>query len=372
MVTAVKKHSQFLAIALGLAFSLSSCGRAETGFEPGKVEKNNAHKLGVVEATTDNEMVERLQIINQTSAAVKAFDFAALDKMAYHFRSTRALTPSGTWKLSRFYHTLESDLTSKDQLKACKNPKSQDFFRRWIAHSPKEPAAHIMSARLGRQMAWCIRGGAYAANVPKQDMEAFTRTTEQTYRRLDSVRAFAAKDPQFYVGMINLYPDVGANKSEFISLINEAINAEPYYYDIYWEARRFFEEKWLGDAGDLQRFDKYVTEATEAGVGKSVYARIHWVEKDGLLPGDPAYLEGVDWPMWRAGMRDIATKYPDNWNLSNFSRISCDVGKHAEARYFFERMTTNLLTAWRSEISSWICQQESGFKGDIKLDKNKY
>jgi hypothetical protein len=372
MVSSTKKHSQFLALAVGVALSLSSCGRAETGFEPGKVEKNNAHKLGVVEASTDNEMVERLQIINQTSAAVKASDFAALDKMAHHFRSTRALTPSGTWKLSRFYHTLEDDLTRKDQLSDCKNPQSQDFFRRWIAHSPKEPAAHIMSVRLDRQMAWCIRGGAYVGNVPKQDMEAFTRLTKQSYLRLDSVRAFAEKDPQFYVGMINLYPDVGADKSEFMDLLNEAINAEPYYYDIYRVARRFFEEKWLGDVGDLQRFDRYVTEATEAGVGKSVYARIHWVEKEGLLPGDPAYLEGVDWTMWNAGMRDIANQYPDNWNLSNFAMIACDVEKHSDARYFFERITLNILAAWRSETSSWLCQQESGFDGDIKLDKTQY
>lgn len=372
MASSVIKHFNFLFIALGLALSVGSCSRAETGFEPGKVDLNNAHKVGVVEATTDNEMVERLQIINQTSAAIKASDFAALDKMAEHFRSTRALTLSGTWKLSRFYDTLEGDLTRKDQLKACKNPQSEDFFRRWIAHSPKEPAAHIMSARLGRQMAWCIRGGAYVRNVPEQDMQAFVRLTEQTYRQLNSVRAFAAKDPQFFVGMINLYPDVGANKSDFMDLINEAINAEPYYYDIYFAARRFFEEKWLGDVGDLQRFDRYVTEATEAGVGKSTYARIHWVEKGGLMSGDPAYLEGVDWPTWREGMRDIATKYPDDWNLSNFAKISCDVGKHAEAKFFFERMTTNFLGAWRSEISSWLCQQESGFIGDLKLDKNKY
>lgn len=362
-----------LALMLCIAVFQTGCSEGTDAFKSGRVETDNRHKLGKVEAITDDERAERQKVIDRTLAALKTSDFAALNSMADEYRSRRALTPSGTWKLSQFYQALDHELTHRDDLSACKNPESADFFKRWTEYSPKEPAVHILTSRLNRRIAWCFRGGAYAGEVEEQDMKMFATLTDQTYQQLADVGAWASKDAEYFVEMIHLYPNMGATKSEFMDLMNEAMNAEPYYYTIYFEARRYFEEKWLGEPGDVQRFDNYVTAATEAGAGKGVYARIQWVEMDGKFYGvDPAFHKAVDWPKWKAAMRDLAKQYPNDWNLSKFASFSCTASDYEEMRYYFERMKKNILAAWSSEAALLGCKNSTDMKRDVPLDRTSW
>lgn len=357
-------------LMLGVAVLQMGCSDGTNAYQPDKVETDNRDKLDKVEAATDDEMVERQRIMDRASAAIKTSDFVALNAMALDYRSTRALTPSGTWKLTSFYQRLEFELTNREQLSACKNPESQDFLNRWTAFSPKEPTVHIMTSRLNRRIAWCVRGGAYANKVLDKDMEVFGKLINQTYEQLSDVSAVASKDPEFFVEMIHLYPNMGASKFEFMDLVNQAMNAEPYYYAIYFEARPYLQEKWLGEAGDLQKFDDYVTDATKSGAGKGTYARIQWFEmNDKFYSGDPAFHGAVNWPKWKTAMRDVATQYPNDWNLSKFASFSCTASDYEEARYYFERMKTNILAAWSSEAAILGCKNSTGFKGEVELDR---
>jgi hypothetical protein len=359
-----------LAVMLCIAVFQTGCSAGTDVFEPGGIETDNRHKLGKVDAATDDEMAERQKIMDRTSAAMETSDFAALNRMAHEYRSTRALTASGTWKLGQVYQRLDYELTNRDDLSACKNPKSQNFLEQWAAFSPDEPAMHIMTSRLNRRIAWCFRGGAYANRVQEQDMEIFRKLIDQTYEQLDKVSASASKDPEFFIEMMHLYPNIGASRSEFMDLVNQAINAEPYYYAMYSVARHYFEEKWLGEPGDLQRYDDYVTAATKAGAGKGVYARIQWVEmNEKFYDGDPAFHDAVDWPKWKVAMRDVAKQYPNDWNLSKFASFSCTASDYEEAQYYFERMKTNILAAWSSEAAILGCKNSTSFKGEVELDR---
>ena len=112
MVFSCKKYSLILMSLLPFVFLTSGCGHKDDIFGPGRIDTNNRGKLGKVEAKSNDEIAERLRIMDQTSVAIKASDFATLNKMVSEYRVKRSLTPSGTWKLSRFYQRLNYHLQS--------------------------------------------------------------------------------------------------------------------------------------------------------------------------------------------------------------------------------------------------------------------
>jgi hypothetical protein len=365
-----RNNRLLLAFMPAIALLISGCGLGKDVFDLSAVDTNNAHKLGKVVAATDDEMSERKQVLDQVGAAIKAADFASINKMAEEFRSTRALTPSGTWKLRRLYQQLDYEFLGDDKLTGCENPAGEEVIEKWKAFSPEEPTVHIMAAKMQAHFAWCIRGGAFASKVPEEDMDIFNERIQQSYDDLLAVRQVASRDPHYFIRMIHLLPNLGADKAEFMELVKEAVNAEPYYYDIYFEARGYFQDKWLGSSGDVESFDKFASDVTAAGVGGSTYARILWVQMhDKASAGVPYFPSDVDWPLWKAGLRDVADQYPDDWNVSNFARIACRAGDYAEARYYFEKMKTNILAAWGSEAEIFGCQNSSGFKGEVEVDR---
>jgi hypothetical protein len=63
-----------------------------------------------VAPTTADDQVERGAISDRVEALLEAENFAALNKMAAEFRTTRARTPSGVRKLRVFHMSVQSHL----------------------------------------------------------------------------------------------------------------------------------------------------------------------------------------------------------------------------------------------------------------------
>ncbi len=218
----MKKSNKYSLPILASAI-LFGCGMSGASFEPDGVELNNKDKLGKADVSTDSEMAQRRKIFDRTEAALSASDFAALNKMADEYRSRRALTPSGTWKISSFYEMLDYKLANRKVLEGCVNRAGQNILDRWAQFSPNEPTVHIMQSRIRRGMAWCIRGNAYSSQVASKDMAEFRDMMDRTFEDLDAAKELASNDPEYYVEMIHLYPNMGASKADFMDLLNEAV-----------------------------------------------------------------------------------------------------------------------------------------------------
>jgi hypothetical protein len=117
---------------------------------------------GLVEAASSDEGREQKVVFNQVFMAIQSGDFDELNQMERSFRTSRAKTPSGLWKLAAFhaaaqYH-LGNGLTPED---GCVMQDAAKL-RKWREADPNLPGPVITEAALLSIQAWCIRGGGVA------------------------------------------------------------------------------------------------------------------------------------------------------------------------------------------------------------------
>lgn len=300
---------------------------------------------GQVEAKTSDELGERLLIIEQVKRAFSARDFAKLNAMAREFRTRRSRTPSGTWKLSWFYRGMSIATEQKEG--AC-SKEAFPVFEDWKKADPSQPTPYIAQAAILTNYAFCVRGGRLGHEVPDEAWPVFYEHIAAARQVLEANEKVASVDPQYYAEMIGISTAEGSWGWSLKSLLDEAVAKEPYYYDIYFRAVRYYLPQWNGDRGDIHWLGNYAVDQTEQGEGKAAYARVMWT----LDEVKGADLTEMDWPTAKLAMEDVLRTFPDNWNAVNFARISCRMNDSEAAARFFERVSSDDGRAWGSDAAS--------------------
>lgn len=290
---------------------------------------------GQVAASSPDDEAQREAIFEKIRTAIAKDDFTSLSAMEDDFRSTRAQTPSGLWKLAVFYSGIQAYLAEGlERDSGCQYRKAQ-FVRRWASASPRNPAPFITDAALLWQQAWCIRGNGYADTVAADAWPKFTKGLAAADRTLERHRATASADPEFYAIKLQILGSQGASRAVFHDMIEEAIAREPYYHRTYFNAVFYLLPQWGGSYAEVEKFARFAAERTGTSEHSGYYARVFWsLEECGCI----APAQAADWPTLKQAMRDVYDRYPVRWNAQYFADLSCKMGDRDESRRYLLTM----------------------------------
>ena len=284
-----------------------------------------------VKASLADENAEREMVLGAVRKAIASDDFAALDAMERNFRTSRARTPSGLWKLGVFHAGLQSYLAEGlDRDHGCQYRKAH-FVERWRTAAPGEPASAITDAALLLKQAWCVRGGGYAATVSSQQWTAFRAKVGQAAEVLASQEATAAVDPEFHAVEMDLLRAKGAKPRQFRDALMKATDREAGYHRTYFNAAQYYLPQWNGDLAEVEAFARFAAERTQADEGDGLYARVFW----SLAECDCDLIaQAADWATLKNAMRDVYARYPVRWNGEYFANLSCTSGDAEEGKRY--------------------------------------
>ena len=294
---------------------------------------------GEVEAETTDELTERKAIFDAVEKAFQTRDYAALNRMAEEYRTRRARTPSGTWKLAMFYYAVEPYALDQNGAKCM--PAREDVLAEWASVDPEAPAPYIARAAALRSYGACLRGSAYARSTSSDAMNAMREQMAEARAVLEKHRDAASVDPQFYAVWIDMMKYDTRPDDDFEDLVDEAIGREPYYHETYFSAARYLEPKWHGAPGAIERFAKH---AEDEGDGEGMHARILW----SLAGCDCGYEQLRDWPAMKASMDVVLERYPNDWNAAHFAAAACGFGDVYAAEGFLGKVGKDDASLWES------------------------
>jgi hypothetical protein len=293
--------------------------------------KAAAADLGVVVASSSDETAEQRQISEKVQVAIAADDFATLDTMEKDYRSSRARTPSGLWKLGVYHAALQAYLADGVRRESGCQYRKADFVRRWEATASRNPASTITDAALLEKQAFCFRGEEFASKVPDEAWAEVSKDVSAADEMLENGKVTASVDPEYYAVKLKVMMLQGVSKVAFRHIIDEATDREPYYNRIYSTAVFYFLPNWGGSYPEVEAFARYAAERTRSSHGGGYYARVFW-ELDSCGCG---FLDSaVNWSTMKRAMRDVYERYPVSWNGQYFADLSCRLQDGEEGRHY--------------------------------------
>ena len=291
-----------------------------------------------------HELQDRADIETEAYRLLERQDFESLEALAERYRSTKARTSSGVWKLTSFYegirHVFYKDKRDDDHWAA-----AEKTARAWVEQYPNSPTAHLFYAQILDNRAWSYRGGGYADKVKPEDWPLFFEYIERERAYLEQHKSVAAQDPRWYEMMVGVAYSQGWPKARFEEMLEEGMAREPEYYPLYFAAVVYYSPRWGGSAKAIERFARKVAKRTRQIEGWGLYARIYW-HASGAEFGDRLFVDSkVNWENMKKGIDDVVRRFPDDWNVASFARFACLAQDGEKAKELLDRM---------DEAASWL------------------
>lgn len=305
---------------------------------------------------TSEELGERRAIYDAVMRDLRNADFNHLEALAEQYRESQARSPSGVWKLSALDAGVRAmfDPSSRD-------PEYwaylDDYIGDWLQQHPKSPTAHLARASMLIHQAWSYRGTGPAESVQEEDWPPFHDHLEQARSHLEQNKEVASRDPQWYATMGVIATGQSWPEAQFKEMLDEGLQRYPDYYPIYYSAVDYYAPKWNGSADAIEQFAMDAMERTQDREGNGLYARLYWhasqIQYDNRLFQDSM----VSWPVMKQGIDDVLERYPDQWNINNFARLSCFAEDKGKANELLQRIESPIEQAWGSLEEHSRCQR---------------
>lgn len=332
-------RSACLALAIICVFASGPAGAA-----PNHITNTSAH-------TADDQAV-RADIMKRVQTLLKAEDFAALNKMAADFRNSRARTPSGMWKLRVFHLSVRYYIAQNQPRGECVST-AEPMLARWLAVDLAASAPIITRASDLLEQAWCKR------DDPASGFDAFLADASQADQWLAAHKASASIDPEYYAIAEDVAFVTRHDKANFDALLAEGISREPGYYDLYISAMKHYLPAAFGSKEEVDRIARLAMDKTSGSDGAGAYARVYWAYVD---CGCEIWQSSVDWPLMKRSMADVVGRYPADWNIVNFAKISCQIGDGTEAAKYLRKLRNDNGLAWASDEEREQCFTIAGLR----------
>ena len=296
------------------------------------------------------EFEEREAIKKRTAFLLSSRNFMELERLAQEYRVDKSRTPSGLWKLTLFYYGIHDycgNINLKDENYW---DASKSRTEGWIKEYPKSPTPYISHGIIMKQYAWKFRGGGFANTVPEEAWQPFHEHLINAKAFLEKYKKIADTDPHWYEVMADIATGLCVNRSEFQKIIDEGLEKEPLYYQLYFAAIDYYAPKWHGSAKDIEEFANSAVERTKDLEGLGMYARIYWSAYETEY-GTRLFIDSnVVWDKMKKGIDDVLKRYPDQWNINNFALFACLAKDKQKAKELFNLIKEPpMLQVWESE-----------------------
>ena len=295
-----------------------------------------------------NELAERDSINQDVVALMRVGNFSELEARAASYRTSRARTSSGLWKLTLYYYASDA-LFNPPREGDVYWSEAERFMKAWLLAYPDSPTPHLLYARLLLNHGLSYRGEGPAASVRPEDWAPFKNYVQQARRYLEDHKAGASVDPYWYELMAIIGYLQGWPEPQFAKLVAEGLDREPAFYQIYFAAVEYYSPRWHGNALKVDRFAREAVRRTKAFEGSGMYARIYWNVWDKEC-GNCLSETLSDWTTMKKGIDDVLKTYPDAWNVNNFARFACLAQDKAKTAELVGRIKdAPILQAWKND-----------------------
>jgi len=294
---------------------------------------------------SSDDLAVREAIMRRVDALLKAEDFAALNRLDEEYRTTRARTPSGLWKLAAFHSGVRRHIARAQPTDECVS-ESGPLLKRWLAADPSAPAPIITQASVLLEQAWCKRHDSAWGT------QAFLTDAYTADQWLADHKASASIDPEYYATAEDVGFVTRSKKADFERLMAEGISREPGYYGLYFSAMKYYLPDAYGSTEEVDRIARLAAEKTASSDGTGAYARVYWSYVE---CGCSIWQSAVDWKLMKRSMADVVTRYPSDWNVVNFARIACAMGDGSEAAKYLARAGNDDGQAWENDDEREQC-----------------
>jgi len=312
-----------------------------------------------------SEMEDRALI---SGAAQKAFlggDFSQLEDASRSYRTTKSRTASGLWKLTLFYHGIASgiEVQAGAHEREAAFRQLEDKTMKWAQLYPDSPSAYIAQSIVHIAHAWAYRGNGYAATVKPDAWVPFQKYISLARQNLEAHKSVAAADPRWYETMLTVARAEGWERNEFDSLLNEALDREPAYYQTYFLALDYLLPKWHGGTREIEEFAREAVRRTSKQEGRGMYARIYWYASQTQFQNELFSKSFAEWPRMKGGFEDVIARYPDAWNLNNYAKFACLAHDKPKVRELMKRIESAIvIDAWQpqsmlQQCSDWVLRE---------------
>jgi len=318
---------------MGVAWRHADELKAMVWSRPQETPEERAEIMKIPAAAPGDEMAARKALMTEVYMKALTRDFAWLDAKEMSLREQGDRTPDGVWKLELFYNAMWF-AGAYSPAPDCTD-SAERLLADWREASPNSPAPYIVAAQRLLDKAWCVRGSGYAKDVDVSSWKPFRDRVGAAYELLESHKAIASVDPQYYVVMASIYVAQGRSESEFHELLKEGVAKQPYYYRLYEEAYRYYEPQWFGSHRDEEAIAKFAADQTRSKDRSSAFARVYWSAMDCDCLPPPTVL---DRKTLRRAMHDLVELYPTAWNVSHMARMACEIDDAELARSYFNAL----------------------------------
>lgn len=288
-------------------------------------------------------------------------DFAFLNAKAAGYRAAQSRSAMGEWELDYLYYgmapSFSHDAARNEQVFAATSAEMQD----WIKQTPAEPTPHLAYAWLLIQHAWAIT--ALATENADDSPDGLKRMAAQVKLAnaeiakarayLEAHRDLAARDPQWYVLMLDVARSQDPDAPGIWPIFDEGTQRYPNYAPIYYA---YIEYALRTKHKDPQRIAVAVGVALQrsrATEGNQMYARLWgYLSTCGCDHGNLFRTTQARWPDMRESWEEIARQYPDPWVYDSTFYYACQAGDRAEAVLALDKIV-NLVTpspVWHGQM----------------------
>jgi hypothetical protein len=302
------------------------------------------------------EMGDRDAIKAEVVAAFTRKDFSRLDAMADEFRRNKSRTSSGLWHLTLFYAALRDAFDSYGASDESWT-EVEHSIERWAKAFPNSPTTHVAYGMALIDHAWFFRGNHYADAVPPEAWAPFRHYIRRAHDYLLAHKAEASIDPRWYETMLTVARAQDWDERSFRRLVDEALLAEPDFYQTYFAALEYLLPKWHGDVAKIEKFANEAVIVTRQTEGTAMYARIYWYASQTQFGNDVFSDSLAVWPKMRTAFDDIIKRYPDAWNTNNYARFACLAKDRDKAKQLFTLIGASpIADAWEPPESFTRCR----------------
>ena len=296
-----KRYFFYLLLAVGVCWGAWNWEEWRTERVMNRSLKQTRSEL-VVKSPLDNEVNT---FLTDTRRMYNASGFEDLEASAKAIRAERQTFSDGSWKIVRFYKSLECRRSEPESMWRLHD----EIHRKWIAAKPVSVSAKLAYADFLLEYAYFGRRSVGNDPDSAQAIELFRTRLGSARKVLEEAEKLQEKDPVWWlvalrVGVAQVWPTAAMN-----AMLENGHKAEPQFWEFDLAHASLLVSGKYGKPGDWEAFALKVATRPN-GIGFEGYARVVMGMSDAY--NDIFKQSKAQWPITKEGLAALIQRFPDS------------------------------------------------------------